>query len=491
MDAVETIEPVAALPDAESPEPSALNAAVRAATPRSWLDLCVAVDAFMLAAAALMERLATDLAGTAPTPPAWLLAMPVLTFWLLSARGLYRRRLRLQLVDDVRLILGASSVVAMAIVTTRIMAGGDTSVAAQTIHQWLFSLVYLAAGRIGLSVALTRARRTRDISVATLIVGAGTVGRLIARRLQDRPELGLRPIGYLDTQPLPATTEADDLPILDSWDAERALREHGVGQVLVAFSTAPSSTQLQIIRDCNQAGIPVAFVPRLFEAVPADVEVEHLGGLPLVSLRPSNPRSWRFTLKYALDRIVVAVGLFFVWPLLAGAALAVWCSLGRPIFFRQERIGVDGRRFDMLKFRTMRSGGLSDDLVQLPDGIAPGGVEGEDRRTRVGRLLRRSGIDELPQLFNVLRGEMSLVGPRPERPEFVQRFEGSVYRYGDRHRVKAGITGWAQIAGLRGRTSVGDRVEWDNWYIENWTPWLDLKIILMTFAAVVRAGPTE
>jgi lipopolysaccharide/colanic/teichoic acid biosynthesis glycosyltransferase len=122
----------------------------------------------------------------------------------------------------------------------------------------------------------------------------------------------------------------------------------------------------------------------------------------------------------------------------------------------------------------------------LPEGLGPGGVEGVDRTTRVGRLLRATSIDELPQLINVARGEMSLVGPRPERPEFVGRFERSVYRYGDRHRVKAGITGWAQVHGLRGRTSIADRAEWDNFYIENFSLWLDVKILLLTAAAVVR-----
>jgi lipopolysaccharide/colanic/teichoic acid biosynthesis glycosyltransferase len=120
--------------------------------------------------------------------------------------------------------------------------------------------------------------------------------------------------------------------------------------------------------------------------------------------------------------------------------------------------------------------------------VAPGGVEGADRRTPFGMFLRRSSLDELPQLVNVLRGDMSIVGPRPERPEFVELFEGRVYRYNDRHRVKSGITGWAQISGWRGKTSLASRVEWDNWYIENWSPWLDFKILLRTFGAVARAG---
>jgi lipopolysaccharide/colanic/teichoic acid biosynthesis glycosyltransferase len=170
-----------------------------------------------------------------------------------------------------------------------------------------------------------------------------------------------------------------------------------------------------------------------------------------------------------------------------GAAVAVWCSLGRPLLFRQRRVGRDGREFDMLKFRTMRQGTqLEAARFELPPDIAPGGVEGVDRRTPVGTFLRRSSIDELPQLFNVLKGEMSLVGPRPERPEFVDVFEQSVYRYGDRHRVKSGITGWSQVNGLRGKTSLADRVEWDNYYIENWSLWLDFKIVLLTFTSVLR-----
>jgi lipopolysaccharide/colanic/teichoic acid biosynthesis glycosyltransferase len=138
----------------------------------------------------------------------------------------------------------------------------------------------------------------------------------------------------------------------------------------------------------------------------------------------------------------------------------------------------------------MRAASLEDEPVEieLPPDTAPGGIEGDDRRTRVGAFLRRTSIDERPQLLNVLKGEMSLVGPRPERPEFVGLFEESVYRYSDRHRVKAGITGWAQVNGLRGKTSLADRVEWDNHYIENWSLWLDLKIALMTALAVVRSS---
>jgi lipopolysaccharide/colanic/teichoic acid biosynthesis glycosyltransferase len=149
-------------------------------------------------------------------------------------------------------------------------------------------------------------------------------------------------------------------------------------------------------------------------------------------------------------------------------------------------VGRDGHEFDLLKFRTMRDAKAQQNEFELPEGVAPGGVEGDDRRTRIGQWLRGTSLDELPQFINVLRGDMSLVGPRPERPEFVARFARDVTRYEDRHRVKSGITGWAQVNGLRGQTSIADRVEWDNYYIQNWSLRLDLRIVVLTVAEVLR-----
>jgi lipopolysaccharide/colanic/teichoic acid biosynthesis glycosyltransferase len=181
-------------------------------------------------------------------------------------------------------------------------------------------------------------------------------------------------------------------------------------------------------------------------------------------------------------------------PALAASALAVWLSLGRPILFRQRRVGRDGRPFDMLKFRTMRGtpevGGEADAAWmarQLGADATVHAAEVESRLTPLGGFLRRTSLDELPQLLNVLVGHMSIVGPRPERTHYVRAFERSVYRYGDRHRVRAGITGWAQVNGLRGETSLADRAEWDNWYIENFSLWLDVKILLKTAAALLAS----
>jgi exopolysaccharide biosynthesis polyprenyl glycosylphosphotransferase len=271
-----------------------------------------------------------------------------------------------------------------------------------------------------------------------------------------------------------------------SWDLDEAIARFKVEQVVVTFSTAPDDVLLRIVRRCEDLGIATAIVPRLFERMPAFTQMEHLGGLPLVAPRPAKPAGWQFRVKYVLDRLVSAVALLVLSPLLIAAAIGVLLSMGRPIFFRQLRIGRDGRPFEMLKFRSMAV--AEESPYEAPDGdLAPGGVEGEDRRTPVGAFLRKTSIDELPQLFNVLRGEMSIIGPRPERPEFVEDFEERIYRYRDRHRVKSGITGWAQVHGLRGRTSLADRAEWDNFYIENFTLWLDVKIALMTVRTLFRS----
>ena len=192
--------------------------------------------------------------------------------------------------------------------------------------------------------------------------------------------------------------------------------------------------------------------------------------------------------KHALDRVLALALLVVLLPLLLAIAAAVLLSLGRPILFPQVRIGRSGRPFTMLKFRTMGNGA---DFVLVNRGTlcfeyAPGTVDSSERGSAVGRWLRLTSLDELPQLWNVLRGEMSLVGPRPERPEFVAIFEREIYRYGDRHRLKVGITGLAQVSGFYGRTSIAARAACDNFYIENFSLVLDLQVLLRTFGAVLR-----
>jgi len=203
-------------------------------------------------------------------------------------------------------------------------------------------------------------------------------------------------------------------------------------------------------------------------------------------LSHTNPKDWQFATKHVFDRIVAAAILAVISPVFCFLMAAVRLSSPGPVFFRQPRVGRDGIVFGCLKFRSMRQPRITDAAFVLHQGSAPGGVEGLDRRTWIGKIMRSSSLDELPQLINVIKGHMSLVGPRPERPEFVDVFNAQIRRYGERHRVKAGMTGWAQVHGLRGQTSIDDRAEWDNFYIENWSLWLDVQILAMTVPAVLR-----
>jgi exopolysaccharide biosynthesis polyprenyl glycosylphosphotransferase len=459
---------------------------------RSWQLARPIVDAAMLTVAGFAAAIGAEAAGVAAPPITSLLAFGVLVMLMFALRGMYAPRIHPELLENLRGVVAATSLAAMTVLTLRELFAEPADLAAQTIRPWAFATAYVAAGRIALHWSQAQARRQGEAMRPTLIVGAGRVGRLVAKRLLANPELGLKPIGFLDKEPMDALDGAVTVPVLGaSWDLDEVIARHNVEQVIITFSRAPDDVLLRLVRRCEELGVSVSLVPRLFEKVTGRVTVEHIGGLPLVSAHPANPRGWQFAVKYAVDRVAATFALIALAPILAAAAVAIWVSLGRPLFFRQVRVGRDGRPFEMLKFRSMRQCPGRTPVpveIDLPPDTAPGGVEGEDRRTRVGAFLRRTSIDELPQLLNVVKGQMSLVGPRPERPEFVGLFEESVYRYTDRHRVKAGITGWAQVNGLRGKTSLADRVEWDNHYIENWSLWLDLKIALMTALAVVRSS---
>jgi exopolysaccharide biosynthesis polyprenyl glycosylphosphotransferase len=297
-------------------------------------------------------------------------------------------------------------------------------------------------------------------------------------------------VGYLDADPPPDSMVPDrEAPVLGApGDLRRVVAAHEVEHVVLGFSSAPDRLLVPLVRDCETLGLEVSMVPRLFENVNVRVALDHLGGLPLFGLRTIDPKGWQFTVKHVFDRLAAGLMLLVLAPLMIGLALAVRLSSPGPILFGQERIGRDGRRFRIYKFRSMK---IETDPPEMPENVfhlgadlGPGGVEGVDRRTKIGTFMRRSSLDELPQLLNVLMGDMSLVGPRPERPEFVDLFGPRISRYEDRHRVKSGITGWAQVNGLRGRTSLRDRVEWDNYYIENWSLSLDVKILLLTIGEI-------
>jgi exopolysaccharide biosynthesis polyprenyl glycosylphosphotransferase len=219
--------------------------------------------------------------------------------------------------------------------------------------------------------------------------------------------------------------------------------------------------------------------PSAFQLITSDLSIGHLGGLPLLTVRDTVLRGWRLTLKRTMDVVGSGISLVTLSPLMLLLAVLIKLDSRGPVFYTQERMGLDEKPFQMIKLRSMKAG--------AEDETGPVWAVKEDpRRTRLGALIRRFSLDELPQFINVFLGEMSLVGPRPERPVFVEQFKQLIPRYVERHQEKAGMTGWAQVNGLRGDTSVVERTKYDLYYIENWSILFDLKILIKTFFTFFR-----
>jgi exopolysaccharide biosynthesis polyprenyl glycosylphosphotransferase len=435
-----------------------------------------------------------------PSPTrAPLLGFPAIVMLLFYLRGLYRTRLRALVLDGIVPVISAVSIGAMAVAVLGLFLNSHAPSQSMAITAWLVALLGVGAGRIVLSFAQRWARARRLVGKPVLIMGAGVVGAQVARRLESHPEYGLAPIGFLDEDPRSiAEVGGRDLPVLGTVeDLDETVMRTGVRNLIVAFSSVADERVSRLIQRCQELGVEVSVVPRMFDTINSRVGYDTVGGLPLMSFTLVDPRGVQFALKHGLDRVLALFFLVLFSPLILLSAIAVRLSSAGPVLFRQRRVGRDGKAFDLYKFRSMRMAPGEVDPGDADAGplefllggdTAPGGVEGDDRRTAVGRFLRRTSLDELPQLVNVLRGEMSIVGPRPERPEFVELFKQDIVRYGDRHRVRSGITGWAQVHGLRGQTSLAERVEWDNYYIANWSLGLDLKILVLTIVALIRSG---
>lgn len=322
--------------------------------------------------------------------------------------------------------------------------------------------------------AIVRGLRGRGFALEkTVIVGSGPVGAEIAETLERCPHFGLRPVGFVDDRngrdlPLPFLGTIADLPVV--------VPAHKATRMIVAFGPSREEDLVETLRAWDGMAIEVYVVPRLFElGVGVDGNADDVNGIPLVKLHRLALRGPTWRLKRAVDVVAAALGLVLTSPLMIAVAIAVRIDSPGPILFRQKRIGRSGALIEILKFRTM--------LVN-DDSDTTWSVNGDARKTRVGRLLRATHLDELPQLIGVLRGDMSLVGPRPERPYYVDLFAAEIPRYKDRHRVPVGLTGWAQIHGLNGDTSIHDRARYDNRYIERWSLWRDLVILTRTGKAI-------
>lgn len=423
--------------------------------------------------------------------PLWMVILFVpLVVVMLALRSSYRRTLDRKVLDEVGPVETTVALASMAVLALLIFTGVTGRPGAMMAKIWICAAVLMPLGRVIHSAVQVYLRRNHGYASPTLIVGNGRVAHQIGERLKSSPEYGLIPIGLVSVEDPWTGSDGDEgsgIPRVGTPEAiDEAIRDTGAEAVIIAFSRIQDQLLTRVIRVAHQHGLRVWVVPRMFDVVGERTRVEHLGGLPLLALPHANPRGWQFTVKHLSDRVLAGFGLLLISPLFLTLMLLVRLSSPGPIFFRQDRVGRDGQVFGCLKFRSMRPPRASDAAFELGSGSAPGGVEGVDRRTKIGKIMRATSMDELPQFVNVLRGEMSLVGPRPERPEFVELFEMQIRRYGERHRVKAGVTGWAQVNGLRGQTSIADRAEWDNYYIENWSLGLDLKILLLTVLAVLK-----
>ena len=461
-----------------------------------WNVLCPSLD-FTLAWVAVLLALGGINGALQVSPGRFAgFALPALVVLMLSMLGGYRRRLRVVVLDWLRLLVSGVTLASMALAVLDLLHNGQITGRWTWLGVWLLTTIMVCCGRTALAIIHRWARSRRLLAEPVLIVGAGFVGARVARRLEAHPEYGLLPVGFVDDDPRSALdVGGKHAPVLGTIDAiDGALSATGARTVIVAFASATDSRVSGLIRHCQTLGIEVAVVPRMFDSINNRITYETLGGLPLLGFSSVDPNGWQFAVKHAIDRLVAAVLLIVLSPLLAGIALAVRLTSKGPILFRQQRVGRDGKVFDLYKFRSMRwqpSGttafGNDFRVARLiKNDVGPGGVEGGQHLTSIGGLLRGLSLDELPQLINVLKGDMSIVGPRPERPEFVELFARDIARYHDRHRVKSGITGWAQVHGLRGPTSLVDRIEWDNYYIAHWSLRLDLKILILTAVAVFR-----
>ena len=433
--------------------------------------LCARLDISLVAAVDLILLVGLCLVATSLTLTAVTAAGAVLTW---RARGLYTHRIALSVLDDlpelaIGVLVGLAPGVAAALVVPTGLVGGTGAlrVAASVLG-------VVALGRLVSYGIILRLRRRGQITYPTLLIGVGPAAQSLLQRIETHPESGLHIVGTLADQGGVAT----GLPLLGgAADLSDVVGEQHVSNIVVGYGGISSSDLVDVLRTADRANLEIHVVPRLFELSTRRGSDDHIWGLPLVRLRePANRRlTWRA--KRTFDFVSAALALLLVSPVLLAVAAAVRISLGPGVIFTQTRVGIHGRPFELLKFRSMRSPAPGTGGVWTVD---------PDQLDPVGRFIRRYSLDELPQLLNVLRGDMSLVGPRPERPEYVDKFVGLFPWYAHRHRVAVGMTGLAAVNGLRGDTSIEERCKFDNWYIDNWSFWLDAKILVRTLSAVVR-----
>ncbi len=344
---------------------------------------------------------------------------------------------------------------------------------------WFCLNVVLVLGYRAILRLMLKAARRRGFNLRQIaIVGAGELGRTFLRKVRAHPSLGFQALGFLDDEH-PLGEEVDGVPILGHCkDALAICQDHRIDQLFIALPLEQHKTMLSILQSLQGECVTVKVIPDLIQYFTLRGGVEEFDGLPIINMSQSPVSGIHGMLKRLMDLVFSSLVLLAAGPtLMLAIAILIKLDYRGPVFFRQQRMGLDGRPFEMIKYRTM-----VEDAERHTGPVFA--CENDSRTTRLGRILRRLSLDELPQLWNVLKGEMSLVGPRPERPSFVEEFRRKIPDYMIRHRVRSGMTGLAQIKGLRGNTSIEERIKYDIFYIENWSLARDCWILFMTLFTV-------
>ena len=390
---------------------------------------------------------------------------------LLAIGGLNRSRLSLSALDDLPQIIRLWLVGAALMVVASEMLTGNMQLVL------LFGVLPAIIAVRTVLYGVVRSWRTRgSVTHPTVVVGSGALGQLVVDAMANHPESGLRAVGFVDSR----THDAEELavPMLgEPSELTTVLVQTRARALIVAHGGLNDADLVSLVRKCQRQQCEVFVLPRLHEITHVAEDMDAIGEVPLVRLRRSAYRSASWRVKRWIDVVVSGFAIVLLFPLLALLALAVRLETGKGVIFRQVRVGRDGVSFELMKFRSLKP-------IDAAESATNWNISHDDRVGPVGKIIRKTSLDELPQLFNIVRGDMSLVGPRPERPHFVEQFGELYIGYADRHRVPCGLTGWAQIHGLRGNTPIDQRARFDNFYIENWTLWLDIKIILRTVVSV-------
>jgi Undecaprenyl-phosphate glucose phosphotransferase len=401
-------------------------------------------------------------------------------------QGLYRLRRGRSRVDDFfAVFVGSILAVVFGIVATLYVQTYFATDAAKETGAFEVSQLVWAIFLV-LNVALSFASRelirevlerrwTAGIGLKRiLIAGSGELGRLIADKILEHRELGYQIVGFVDDRAAGDHLGYRGLPLLGTLDdAAEIIGRDGVDHLYVALPPEQHVRMLELLDSTSREMVDVKVVPDLLQVIALRARLEDLDGVPVININDVPLQGFNSIVKRAIDMAISAAALACLSIPFGLVALLVKGTSRGAVFYRQERMGLDGKSFTIVKFRSMY-----DDAERQTGPVWA--VAGDPRVTPLGKFLRRSNLDELPQLWNVLRGDMSIVGPRPERPHFVEQFKHRVPQYMLRHKVKAGLTGWAQVNGWRGNTPLEKRIEYDLYYIENWSVRLDLKIMWLT-----------